>query len=192
MNPATGQHASLAMDATDASLQHLVKIPGEPWALWRWICLRGAGFPFDLPQQLSAPREIIDASDAVLEADSAASMAQQNALAQVNAALDALREQNQWNDKNRRLPLLKARDQIKSGEAPKRLPEINGLEIIEYFRETLEKLRESRSIFQQKFAAASSLTSKVTREFLGQPAQFRPETERRDGCQLSSALLPEE
>jgi hypothetical protein len=189
MNPATGQHASLAMDATDASLQHLVKIPGEPWALWRWICLRGAGFPFDLPQQLSAPREIIDASDAVLEADSAASMAQQNALAQVNAALDALREQNQWNDKNRRLPLLKARDQIKSGEAPKRLPEINGLEIIEYFRETLEKLRESRSIFQQKFAAASALTSKVTREFAVSP-RFREAVMWQNRTAIHTALDP--
>ena len=189
MNPATGQHASLAIDITDALPQHLVKIPGEPWALWRWICLRGAGFPFDLPQQLSAPREIIDASDAVLEAESAASMAQQNALAQVNAALDALREQNQWNDKTRRLPLLKARDRIKSGEAPKRLPEINGPKIIEYFCETLEKLRESRGIFQQKFAAASALTSKITCEFAVSP-RFREAVMWQNRTAIHTALDP--
>jgi hypothetical protein len=189
MNSVTTQQAGLATDSADALPQHLVKIPGESWALWRWIFLRGAGFPFDLPQQLSAPGETIAAAHAVLEAESAASLAQQNALAQVNAALDALREQNQWNDKSRRLPLLKARDRIRSGEAPKRLPEFDGLQIIEHFRETLEKFRESRSIFQQKFATGSALTSNTIREFAASP-RFREAVMWQNRTAIHTALDP--
>ena len=54
MNPVTEQYsgvASLAEDlAAEALPKHLVRIPGEQWAFWRWICLRGAGFASDLPQ----------------------------------------------------------------------------------------------------------------------------------------------
>lgn len=49
---------------------HLVAIPDSDWALWRWICLRTAGFPASLPARLVAPDaaratdELLDARDA--------------------------------------------------------------------------------------------------------------------------------
>jgi hypothetical protein len=54
----TGQFIHLTEGAADFSgralPRHLAGMPGGPWAIWRWICLRGAGFPADLPQQLAA------------------------------------------------------------------------------------------------------------------------------------------
>ncbi len=47
---------------------HLVKLPGSHWALWRWIGLRGAGFPAGEVLKLGAP-ECADAADVVLDAE---------------------------------------------------------------------------------------------------------------------------
>ncbi len=46
---------------------HLIKLPGSEWALWRWTCLRGAGFPLSLVQELAAV-QAAEAADDVLEA----------------------------------------------------------------------------------------------------------------------------
>src|SRR6185369_6647477 len=62
-------HPPAILSGSNAS-NHLVKIPGEQWAFWRWICLRGAGFPASVPQQLAAP-EIASATDRYLSLDNA-------------------------------------------------------------------------------------------------------------------------
>src|SRR5690242_16035029 len=35
---------------------HLVKIPGQHWAFWRTVALRGAGFPASQPALLATPK----------------------------------------------------------------------------------------------------------------------------------------
>src|SRR5438270_4238827 len=57
MNSAVTQEAAV-VSATGSLPPHLVKIPDEQWAFWRWMCLRSAGFPFDLPQQLATPATV--------------------------------------------------------------------------------------------------------------------------------------
>jgi len=47
---------------------HLIRLPGERWALWRHVCVRGAGFPFAGILELAAP-ESAAAGDAVLECE---------------------------------------------------------------------------------------------------------------------------
>jgi hypothetical protein len=57
------------MPEADAALPaHLVRLPGTHWAVWRWIGLRGAGFPASEVLKLAAP-ECADAADALLEAE---------------------------------------------------------------------------------------------------------------------------
>jgi amino acid adenylation domain-containing protein len=34
---------------------HLVPLAGARWGMWRWICLRSAGFPFELHEALASP-----------------------------------------------------------------------------------------------------------------------------------------
>jgi len=43
---------------------HLLQLPGKPWAFWKWVCLRGAGFPARAVLSLSAEK-CAAATDAV-------------------------------------------------------------------------------------------------------------------------------
>lgn len=191
MNPATEQHSGIASSSAVVSpiLKHLAKVPGEQWAFWRWICLRGAGFPSDLPQQLAAPEEVISAAAAVVEAEEAAALDRQKAIQQVNAALDKLREENQWNDKQRRVPLLNARHRLNSREAPKQTPEITGLEGIARFHDALGKVHAARVFFCEQFAASSARTSQIVREIAASP-RFREAVMWQNRHAVLTALDP--
>jgi hypothetical protein len=56
--------------AKAAMPQHLAELPGGQWALWRWVAVRGAGFPAAQVLQLANPeysataRELVEAEDA--------------------------------------------------------------------------------------------------------------------------------
>jgi hypothetical protein len=47
---------------------HLLRIPGKPWAFWKWACLRGAGFPAHLALALST-EQCAAAADALFQAE---------------------------------------------------------------------------------------------------------------------------
>ena len=71
IEPSSGLMPSPAIVLEDASLpKHLARLPGGQWSLWRWVALRGAGFPVAQILQLAdvecgrAARELIDAEDA--------------------------------------------------------------------------------------------------------------------------------
>lgn len=42
---------------------HLVSMYGEEWTVWKWFCLRGAGFPAHLVEKLAAPRSVAAAAE---------------------------------------------------------------------------------------------------------------------------------
>jgi hypothetical protein len=63
--------SSMMLESAQATLpKHLAELPGGQWALWRWVALRGAGFPAELALQLAAPecaaaaRKLVDIEDA--------------------------------------------------------------------------------------------------------------------------------
>ncbi len=58
-----------APDRSPALAPHLTRLTGD-WALWRMVCLRGAGFPVDLLAELGDP-SLAEAADAVIAADGA-------------------------------------------------------------------------------------------------------------------------
>jgi len=58
---------SPAPDRSSALAPHLVRLTGD-WALWRTVCLRGAGFPFHLVAALG-DADLARAADAVISAD---------------------------------------------------------------------------------------------------------------------------
>src|SRR5215213_4772877 len=60
--------AAVMVEAQPDLPPHLVRLPGTGWALWRWISLRGAGFPANEVLKLAAP-ECAEAADALLEAE---------------------------------------------------------------------------------------------------------------------------
>jgi hypothetical protein len=100
--------------------EHLIGLPGGQWALWRWVGLRGAGFPAAEVLKLSAPATA-RAADRLIEAEEAAECAKTAGLGEINAALDALKRNNEWGDIHKRRPLLKALSLIKAGKLPEDL-----------------------------------------------------------------------
>ncbi|PYP93196.1 MAG: hypothetical protein DMG65_01620 [Candidatus Angelobacter sp. Gp1-AA117] len=110
MNSAVTQEAAV-VSATGSLPPHLVKIPGEQWAFWRSICLRSAGFPFDLPQQLATP--------AIVAATNHLFLLEQGGTDKINKNIAALRLLlDNTTDQAHRKSLQRALKQLNKGKAP--------------------------------------------------------------------------
>ncbi|MFC0098351.1 lantibiotic dehydratase [Micromonospora marina] len=97
---------------------HLADLASDEWAIWRWSCLRSAGFPLTRLAALSdAPAAA--AADRLNDARDDERQAYLRALAVVRGCLDDLREADDW-DSPRRRPLLRAMKALRRGRS---LPE---------------------------------------------------------------------
>ncbi|HEX6287624.1 MAG TPA: lantibiotic dehydratase [Herpetosiphonaceae bacterium] len=142
-----------ASGADSPLAEHLIRLPGEHWALWRWSGLRGAGFPaanvLDLADDVCAARadQLIDAEERVEQAYTAA-------LVVVNRALDALRAADSWDNSELRMPLIEARQTLKRGQLPEpqAVPASIAAEIAT-LRAAREQLDRHRAAFDSAFAA---------------------------------------
>src|SRR6185436_9400599 len=148
--------------------KHFLRLPGGPWAVWRWVALRGAGFPAAQVLKLASP-ECAAAADHLLQFEEEARETKHAALECINTLLDALRSTSDWNDDQRRAPLLKALRQLKSGK----LAAHTGVDTtadaaIEASRVASAKVEPALQAFQQTHKAATSETSLKLREIASQ------------------------
>lgn len=152
--------------------EHLVKLPGEDWALWRCAALRGAGFPAARVLSLARPACAADA-DELLDAEETAGPARAEALGAVNAELDALRLEAGWDDKTKRAPLLKALRLLKEGKQPRAdgLPDA-AREALERLRAACERAEALRDDFRRSYGRAVEETSLEINRTLEEP-RFR-------------------
>ena len=95
--------------------EHLIGIPGEPWALWRWVCLRGAGFPATKILELASSASAT-AADELLEAEEKLEHAQFN-------VLEVLRRRLRTATEDERGPLRAELHRVKKGKLPKSIDE---------------------------------------------------------------------
>src|SRR5690349_14733127 len=95
--------------------KHLFRLPGGPWAVWRWVALRGAGFAARQVLELASP-ECAAAADQLARLEQEARWTKDAALKRINNTLDALRSTSDWDEDERRTPLLKAMRRLKSGK----------------------------------------------------------------------------
>jgi hypothetical protein len=144
------------MCAESAQTDHLIRLPGSEWALWRWVGLRGAGFPAVQVRQLSAATCAARA-DALIQAQARAQSAQDAAMAAMDMALDALRAAQEWDNRDRREPLLQARH-LKRGQLPEQAAGSDGLDA---FRDALAGVAVARSEFLRAFDEAQSQVSQT-------------------------------
>src|SRR5258708_451161 len=112
-NPAvaTSDAGCAAIEDAQSTPDHLVQIPGEHWALWKWFCLRGAGFSAAWATQLAAPAAAA-AADELMAAEDAVRESQRDAIEAVRRALD------ETADLEHRKRLLQALKHLKNGRVP--------------------------------------------------------------------------
>ena len=132
---------------------HLVRLPGTGWALWRWISLRGAGFPAGRVLKLAAP-ECADAGDALLEAEAELEDARLRAVEAVKSeALQATGVEKETLEKAlRRLQ----RDKLPNA--------FTGNDSVESFRIAKERFEAARQSFQHSYESATLEVSEAIRQ----------------------------
>ena len=95
---------------------HLLPLAEGGWTVWQLAGLRGAGFPAAEVLKLAAP-VLAAVAEELIEAEVEARAAETDARAALADALDALRREGLWEEKERRVPLVKALQQLKAGRA---------------------------------------------------------------------------
>src|SRR5579859_2777208 len=90
---------------------HLMEISAGQWAFWRWICLRGSGFPSGLVQGLAAP-EASSSADQLLCAAKAIENEQVCAISAFRKAVNDAAGQEE------RKQLLRSLKQLQKGRVP--------------------------------------------------------------------------
>jgi hypothetical protein len=143
--------------ARTSAAGHLVDLPGERWALWRWACVRGAGFPVSDLLRLGA-EDAAAAADRLLAAAAAADARRKTALAALRQGLHGGAE-----DERRRRS--KAIRRLEKGQPPA-TPEPEALG----FTAALAEVAAAREGYLQAHAAAQRRLSATLREAARHPA----------------------
>ena len=133
--------------------EHLIGFVAQQWALWRWVCLRGAGFPATRILELASP-ESAAAASAVLEAEQQLDHARLNALEILRRDLDNA------NGKERGAIL----DQIvglKKGKAPKSFDTTGASgAALAAFVEAKRRLELAHTVYAETYAASFAPVSR--------------------------------
>jgi hypothetical protein len=139
----------------DAALPaHLVKLLGRHWAVWRWIALRGAGFPAREVLKLAAP-ECAAAADVLLEAEAELEAVRMQ-------AVDAIRDELAATNAGRDEPLVKVLRRLEKGKLPQAIEGAGKIKaILKTLLESSSQLEAKRAEFRVVFKSATDQLSKA-------------------------------
>jgi hypothetical protein len=140
--------------------EHLVELPGGDWALWRWAGLRGAGFPATNIFKLSAPAAS-HAENLLAEAIEQEQVARDDLLKQINAEINLLRQNNEWEDIKKRRLWLKAISSVKAGKIPD-IKEIG--DAVDAYRSARGLVDKQREEFRIQYESSTQTVSNNIRE----------------------------
>lgn len=139
---------------------HLVRLPGTDWAMWRWIVLRGAGFPAREVLKLAAP-ECADAADAIFEAEAELEDLREQLLEAIRGQLSPVAGE-------RDASLVKALRRLKNGKLPHAIENNSELEAMRMAMiESSTELEARRADFRASFEHASGEVSKAILDIAG-------------------------
>jgi hypothetical protein len=140
---------------------HLLALPESRWALWRTICLRGAGFPASYVLKLAAP-ECVAEADHVIQLRKHVQQAQERALEEVRNVIDAV-------SKEKRVLLVKALRHLKKGTLPGRTVDEGGPidAAVENYRQAQVDLKGQLPSYQQTYRQSERETSRRIGELAG-------------------------
>lgn len=106
--------AALTVSKPSGLSPHLLPLVEGEWAIWKLAGLRGTGFPATEVLKLATSKWAATV-DNYLDAERESRAAKMAAHLQLDTALDALSSAGLWEDKDRRMPLVKALKQVKGG-----------------------------------------------------------------------------
>ncbi|HEU4767892.1 MAG TPA: lantibiotic dehydratase, partial [Pyrinomonadaceae bacterium] len=138
--------------------EHLAKLPGGSWAVWRWMGLRGAGFPVEMLLALADSR-CAAAADAMNEREERKSVAHEVAIAAVQQA---------FCDNGRRPSPEKIVRLLNKNDLPPTLESNETARTaIAHWRQSCREFEQADKIFLDEFIAAVGHISKMIREIAG-------------------------
>ncbi len=141
-------NSRLTKDSRDTQLpEHLAHLSKGQWAIWRWVGLRGAGFPVHLTLDLASP-ECATVADQYIAAQDMAQRAQGN-------ALSALRDVQRQSDPDKRKALRKFERKLMKGRVPEQ-PVTDIQELVDAFGDANARVETATSDFHAAFQAAIS------------------------------------
>jgi hypothetical protein len=145
--------------------RHLVQLPGSQWGFWRWVCLRGAGFPASWPASISSP-ECARQADRLAEAESSAQTLRL-------AAINSLKQELPDSGDKRKPALEKAIRRLKTGgiRDSASYAQLSNLKL-NAFRAACSQIDLLEADFRNSFDLATRQTSEALRE-VAQDSHFR-------------------
>lgn len=144
--------------------EHLIRLSGCSWALWRWSVLRGAGFPASEVLKLSSPA-CATAADDLLMAENHRDQARRDAIGAVSRELNSLEANQGWGDKPKRGLLLNARIKLKAEKLPKPATLPAGVALaVEKLGVELAAVEAARQRYLEEHSAAVARSSAAIRE----------------------------
>jgi hypothetical protein len=151
--------ASAACDQAVIELpDHLVRLPGAGWSVWRCVGMRGAGFPAEKVLKLASIEAAI-AADQLLDAEEDVQQARHHVLKTLTETLDALKSDPQlWQEQHHHL--LAAAQQIQKRRRPSQAhlpPEVQTL--CNAVDEAIARTEKARGQFLSSFKESSSRLS---------------------------------
>ncbi|MEK6278953.1 MAG: lantibiotic dehydratase [Acidobacteriota bacterium] len=135
---------------------HVITIDNGKWAVWRWVCLRGAGFPVEEVLKLSNPAAAT-AADKILEAEDLESEARE-------AALQAARHEFEISASHERRQALKLIDRLKTGKRINQVVPDYAAEPVRTLNAAMQEVDVSWASFREIFRTSSAVVSQAVRE----------------------------
>jgi hypothetical protein len=142
---------------------HLAPLPGSRWALWRWVAVRGAGFPAEDVLRLALPG--CETADRLLQDENAEARARQQVLDALGEALDALKREGRWDDVSLRSAVIKSIHEVKKGKTPKSGGAFASVdEAVERWSAARARVEASRAHYRETFENGVAQVSEAVRE----------------------------
>ncbi|HST23402.1 MAG TPA: lantibiotic dehydratase [Blastocatellia bacterium] len=152
---------------TERLSSHLSPLCDDNWALWRWVCLRGAGFPADIVLKLATP-EFALMADRALDAEEQVKGSRQSAITALAAMLDEnVRQQGEQIAPDRDTQRLLRR--VRKGKIPTLEDELSYGPEIKALREAYHHAASAKELLRGCFKAAAVSTAVAVQEVASDP-----------------------
>ncbi|HEX3249208.1 MAG TPA: lantibiotic dehydratase, partial [Pyrinomonadaceae bacterium] len=146
-----------------AEESHVITIDNGKWAVWRWVCLRGAGFPVDEVLKLANPAAAT-AADKILEAEELEIESREQALETAQRLQVAASPE--------RRQAMKLMDRLRAGKRINQAVPGYAAEPVKKLNAAMEQIDASWTSFHETFQASSAVVSQAVRE-IASNAHFR-------------------